>query len=244
MKIALKITYDGTNFCGWQKQPNKRSVQEEIEFAIFGATGCKVALFSSGRTDAGVHALGQIAHFEIDKQINVSQLVACLNAYLPSDVKIINAWIAQENFDARYTAKQKTYIYRFYASRFEYPLKIGRELRVNDYVNINAMRKTLPYLIGTKDFRSFVARKSGKTDFVRTIIDAKINQLSDFEFEFEITGNGFLYNMVRIIMGTLLLVGYGKREPEDVEKIIEKKDRTLAGKTMPAFALYLKEVKY
>ena len=244
MNICLTITYSGENFCGWQKQPNKRSVQEEIELAIFLAFKERVNLEGSGRTDSGVHALGQVASFEINKEINVGSLARVLNHYLEEDVRIVDAKVVPEGFNARFSAKEKTYIYKFYASRYELPLKIGRELRVNDYLDINPMKEALKYLVGEKDFRSFCAKKSGKTNFVRTITNAKINQLSPYEFELEISGNGFLYNMVRIIMGTLIMVGYKKWAPERVKEIIEAKDRGVAGKTMPAHALYLKEVKY
>ncbi|MBQ7578999.1 MAG: tRNA pseudouridine(38-40) synthase TruA [Clostridia bacterium] len=244
MNIALKITYDGKNFCGWQKQPSKRSVQEEIEKAIFLAFNKTVNLEGSGRTDSGVHAMGQVANFEIDENLSTATLPRAINYYLPEDIKVIEAKEVSSDFNARFSAKEKTYIYKFYASRFELPLKQGRELRVNDYVDVSLMQKALKYIIGEKDFRSFCAKKSGKTNFVRKIISAKINVVSDFEYELEITGNGFLYNMVRIIMGTLLMVGYSKWKIDDIKAIIDAKDRTKAGKTMPAYALYLKEVKY
>lgn len=248
VKIALKITYDGARFCGWQKQPDKRTVQEEIEFAIFSVTSKKVTLYASGRTDAGVHALGQIGHFELDdesaQKIKIHSLAASINAFLDSDVRVLSAWIADPDFDSRFTAKKKTYIYKFYVSRFEHPLKIGRELRVNDKIDVGAMARAVSAVEGTRDFTSFVARKSGKIDFVRTILSAKINQKSDFEYEFEITGTGFLYNMVRIIMGTLIEVGMHRIKEADVAKIIEAKNRALSGKTMPPYALYLKEVTY
>jgi len=244
MNIALKITYDGKDFCGWQKQPEKRSVQENIENAIFLAFKKHVLLEGSGRTDSGVHALGQIASFEIEGNLNTKTLPRAINFYLPEDVRVLEAWEVPAEFNARFSAKEKTYIYKFYASRFEYPLKRGRELRVNDYVDIGLMERSLKYLIGEKDFKAFCAKKSGKTNFVRTITSAKINRISNFEFELEISGNGFLYNMVRIIMGTLLAVGYKTWPPEKIKEVIASEDRANAGKTMPSYALYLKEVKY
>ena len=244
MNIAIVVSYDGTNFCGWQKQPNKRSVQEEIEKAIFLALKEKVNLEGSGRTDSGVHSLGQVASFLVNKEINVKTLPRALNFHLSQDVRVLEAHEVTEDFNARFSAKEKTYIYKFYASRFELPLKRGKELRVNDYLDIAPMKDALKYLIGEHDFRSFCAKKSGKTNFIRTITKAKINELSPYEFELEISGNGFLYNMVRIIMGTLIMVGYKKWAPEKIKEIIEAKNRAEAGKTMPPYALYLKEVKY
>ena len=244
MNICLTITYNGENFCGWQKQPNKRSVQEEIEQAIFLVCGERVCLEGSGRTDSGVHALGQVASFETNKEINVAALARALNYHLSEDVRVLEAHEVPADFNARFSAKEKTYIYKFYACRFELPLKQGKELRVNDYFDIAPVKEALKYLIGEKDYRSFCAKKSGKTNFVRKITSAQIRQLSPYEYEFEITGNGFLYNMVRIIMGTLIMVGYKKWVPGAIKDIIEAKDRAKAGKTMPAYALYLKEVKY
>ncbi|MBQ7453332.1 MAG: tRNA pseudouridine(38-40) synthase TruA [Clostridia bacterium] len=244
MKVVLKITYDGTNFSGWQKQPGKRTIQKEIENAIEKVVGHPVEIFASGRTDAGVHALCQVAHFETEAKINLRTLAASINAFLPEDIRILSCAEVEENFDARFSCKKKTYIYKFYACRFELPLKLGRELRVNDYVDVSKMQEALKYLIGKHDFKSFVARKSGKTDFTREIYEAKINKKSDFEYEFEITGNGFLYNMVRIIFGTLLLIGYGKWPVSRFKEIIDGQKRELSGRTMPAYALYLKNVDY
>lgn len=242
MKIAMKITYDGTAFCGWQKQPGKLSVEEEIGSAIEKILGEKITLYASGRTDAGVHALGQVAHFETQKKVNISSFASSVNAYLNKFVKIICAWVASDDFDARFSAKEKTYVYKFYVSKFELPLKLNRELRVNDNIDILLMQSAVKDFIGTHDFSSFVARKSGKTNFVRTIFDAQINKTGENDYELRVTGNGFLYNMIRIMMGTLIDIGMKRKT--DIKQIIQAKDRTKAGKTMPPYALYLKEVKY
>lgn len=244
MKVGLVITYCGTGFCGWQTQPNKRSVQEELETALFNVLKEKVVLYASGRTDAGVHALGQVAHFETKKEIKPYILISVINHYLPQDVKVTKVFLPNDDFDARFSAKKKTYVYKFYSCRFELPLKIDRELRVNDNIDVGLMEKALPALIGKHNFKCFVARKSGKTNFERIIYSAKINRLSDFEFEFEITGNGFLYNMVRIIMGTLIDIGMKRKPYNCIENIIKSEDRASAGKTMPSYALYLKSVEY
>ena len=244
MKIGLKLTYDGTNFCGWQTQPNKRSVEKEIEDALFLLLGEKVIVYTSGRTDAGVHALGQVAHFETDKIVNPKTFYRSLNAHLPSDVQAISSWMADDEFDARFSAKTKTYVYKFYLNRFELPLKKGRELRVNDNIDISLMKQEVSALLGEHDFSSFVSKKSGKTNFIRTIYSAEIKQVSEFEFEFVISGNGFLYNMVRIRMGTLLDIASHRSGVLTMKEILSAKNRASAGKTAPAYALYLQDVKY
>ena len=147
-------------------------------------------------------------------------------------------------FDSRFSAKEKTYNYLFYISKFKHPIFDEFALRINDYADLNLMEQACKFFVGTFDFKSFVSRKSGKTDFVRTIYDAKITHLFDGVYAFEITGNGFLYNMVRIIFGTLVQVGYKKIRPEDIPKIIESENRAVAGRTMPAYPLVLKNVVY
>lgn len=243
-RIKLTLEYDGTLFSGYQVQPNKRTVQSELENALEKIYNEKVETFSSGRTDAGVHALGAVVHFDEPKIIKNRFFADSINAYLPDDVKVIKAEEVGDDFDARFSAKTKTYQYRFYLSRCERPLYKNRALRVNEEVDVDKMKQTLKYLLGEHDFSSFVARKSGKTNFVRTIYSAEIFETNNKEYTFEISGNGFLYNMVRIIMGTLLKVGEGKIKPEDMKTIIENKNRQTAGNTMPAHALYLVKVEY
>lgn len=243
-RYKLVIQYDGKNFCGFQVQPEKRTIQGEIEKALEFLLKENVKIYASGRTDAEVSALAQVAHFDTEKSVDEKKLEASLNAILPDDIAITKVEKVDESFDARFSVKRKTYQYRFYVSRYELPLLRGRALRINDYADISLMQEACEFLLGEHDFKSFVARKSGKTDFVRTIYDAKIAKLDDGMFAFEITGNGFLYNMVRIIFGTLLQVGYKKLAPSKVKDIIDAKDRTKAGRTVPAFALVLKNVEY
>ncbi|MBQ3158438.1 MAG: tRNA pseudouridine(38-40) synthase TruA [Clostridia bacterium] len=243
-RIKLTIEYDGTNFCGYQVQPNKRTVQSELEKALYSIYNMDVITYSSGRTDAGVHALGAVVHYDEPKEIKNKRVADSINAFLPDDVKVIKAERVGEEFDARFSAKRKTYAYKFYLSRTERPLQNNRALRVNEEVMVDKMKEACKHLIGEFDFTSFVARKSGKTNFVREIYSADIVKTADKEFEFRITGNGFLYNMVRIIMGTLIEIGKGHIEPKDMKSIIDAKNRARAGKTMPPYALYLLEVEY
>lgn len=243
-RIKLTVEYDGTNFSGYQIQPGKRTIQGEIENALEKLYGEKVVTFASGRTDAGVHALGAVLHFDPPKTLKNPKIQESINAHLPEDVRVVSLEKTDDSFDARFSAKKKTYVYKFYLSKFEHPLQRNRALQVDDRVDVEKMNQACQYLIGEHDFQSFVARKSGKTNFVRTIFDAKIERLSENEYQFKITGNGFLYNMVRIIMGTLINVGLSKIQVSDMEKIIQAKDRTKAGKTVKSGGLYLLEVVY
>lgn len=243
-RIKLVMEYVGTDFSGFQIQPQKRTVQGVVEENISIILGQKVKIYASGRTDAGVHSLGQVAHFDIEKDVDAKFLQHELNKILPNDITISEVKQVDDNFDSRFSVKKKTYVYKFYLSRFERAVYVNRALRVNDNVKIEPMKEALKYLLGTHDFSSFVARKSGKTDFVRTIYDAKITETENGLYEFEISGNGFLYNMVRIIMGTLIDIGSGRKIPQDMKSIIEGKSRSLAGKTVLPHGLYMKRVEY
>lgn len=243
-RIKLVVQYDGTLFCGWQLQPEKRTVQGEIEKVLEFLLKEKVRLYASGRTDSGVSAYAQVCHFDTEVTINEKKLCDSLNALLPDDVAVLSCEKVSDEFDSRFSVKKKTYQYRFYVSKYTLPLLDKTALRINDYADISLISEACKKFIGTHDFASFVAAKSGKTDFVRTIYDAKIIEIGDGVFAFEVTGNGFLYNMVRIMFGTLLKVAYKKIKPEEITKIIEAKDRSKAGKTMPAHALFMKKVDY
>ena len=243
-RIKLIIQYDGTGFSGWQVQPNKRTVQGELEKALEFLLKEKVKTYASGRTDAGVSAFGQVAHFDSEQDISTKKLQDSLNALTPDDIAVTKCEYASENFDARFSVKKKTYQYRFYISKYKLPLFEKTAFRVNDYVNLEKMQEACKYFIGEHDFESFVAQKSGKTNFVRTIYDAKIVEVSEDMYALEITGNGFLYNMVRIVFGTILKAGYGKIEPSEIKDLILAKSRSVAGKTMPAYPLFMKKVDY
>lgn len=251
MKILLTISYNGKNYVGWQKQKNGVSVQETIENALALLLGENVDLHGSGRTDSGVHALAQTAHFESSSpklnnffengSLLSNKLVSALNANLPASIKIVSAKKVAPSFHARFDVKKKTYLYRL--SWNETPFNIGFVGIVKEKPNLEEMKNAAKFLIGEKDFSSFCSAKTETKDFVRTIYGIKITGKKD-EITFEISGNGFLYNMVRIIVGTLFEVGIGKRSPKSIIETLEAKDRTKAGKTAPAEGLYLKEVKY
>ena len=243
-RIMLVMEYVGTDFSGFQSQPQKRTVQGEIERVLSTILNQQIKIYASGRTDAGVHSLGQVAHFDIEEEIDTKYLHYELVQLLPKDISISKVEETPLSFDSRFSVKRKTYVYKFYLSRYEKAVYAGRALRVNDNVDILKMKQACKYIIGTHDFRSFVTKKSGKTDFVRTVYSADIKETEEGLYEFTISGNGFLYNMVRIIMGTLIEVGSGRKKPQDMKKIIDGQSRSLAGKTVLPHGLYMKKVEY
>lgn len=239
----IVVQYDGKNYSGWQKQQNKQTIQSELERAIYEISGENVEVVGSGRTDAGVSAMAQVANFIIEKHFDESKLVLALNAHLPQDISVLSAEQVDENFNARFSAKKKTYNYYFYVSNVRNPILDRFALQVKR-ADVDKMKDACKYLVGKNDYKSFVARNSGKTNFERTIFDANITNVVDNLYYFSITGDGFLYNMVRIIMGTLILVGENKRKPEEIKSIIDSKDRTKAGKTVSPVGLILTVVNY
>lgn len=241
--IKLTIEYDGKEFHGWQKQPNKLNIQGEIERAIYNITKEEVNLIGSGRTDAGVHALGQVANFKTNSEIPIEKLPLAINSQLKNSIVIKEAEEVDERFHSRYNAKHKTYRYIINNSKcgtaiyrnleYSYPFKLDAE----------KMKQASKYFEGEHDFKAFKSSGTSSKNSVRTIYKAIVKQEGE-KIIIELTGNGFLYNMVRIISGTLLDVGLGKIRAEEIPEIIESKDRQRAGKTLPAHGLYLVEVKY
>ena len=242
-KILLTIQYRGTEFSGWQKQDNAQTVQGVLEAHISKLLGENITLHASGRTDSGVHAVAQTAHFETNSQIAVSKLPAAINFGLNENISVTKAKEVSENFHARYNVKQKTYVYKIYLGKIHKPLKKDLCTQVKFDVRMDLMKEAAQHFIGEHDFYGFCSSGSSVKDFVRKIYKLDIKKVDD-EIHFIITGNGFLYNMVRIIVGTLIAVGSGKISPAEIEKIIASRDRTRAGKTMPPQGLYLYSVEY
>lgn len=244
MRIILEISYVGTNYHGWQKQKNKISIAETIESAFENKFGEKISLTGSGRTDAGVHAISQVAHFETSINVKAEKIGIALNTVLPNDIRINRSFEANKNFHARFDAKSKTYLYSTYYSSVENVFKINKSLQLKQPLNIEKMEEVAKILIGEHDFSCFCKTSSKQKDCVRKIFNIKIINNGNNETNFEISGNGFLHNMVRILVSTLIDAGLGKINTDDVKNLLEKHDRKFASKTLPAYALYLKEVKY
>ncbi|MBQ7642940.1 MAG: tRNA pseudouridine(38-40) synthase TruA [Clostridia bacterium] len=243
MRIKITVGYDGTEYCGWQIQPNGDTVQEEIEKALKKLTGEDIRVTGSGRTDSGVHATGQVAHFDTNSSVPPEKFKEALNALLPPDIKIFRSEEVGEGFHARFSAKKKTYIYKMYPSDCERPTERRYAVRIRPNPDIAAMDKAAGYLVGEHDFKCFLSSDSSVESTVRTVFSAKVYEEGD-GIAFEICGNGFLYNMVRIIAGTLVAVGEGNIPPEEMKEIISSGDRKRAGKTMPPEGLTLKSVEY
>ena len=240
--IKITIQYNGKNYCGWQKQNNSPGIQGTIEKAIFDITREEVKITGSGRTDAGVHALGQVANFKTNSQIPVDRIPNALNAKLPKDISIVKAEEVDEDFHSRYSAKKKTYRYQIYNSQYRSPIYADISYPVKYDLDIDKMKKEAKSLIGTYDFKGFMSSGSSVIDTVRTIYNIEVSKSEDLII-IEIEGNGFLYNMVRIIAGTLVDIGRG-RITEKMSTIIESKSRSMAGHTAPAHGLFLKKVDY
>ncbi|WP_010285116.1 tRNA pseudouridine(38-40) synthase TruA [Bacillus timonensis] len=238
------ISYDGTHFSGYQVQPNKRTVQSEFETALQKMhKGEPVSIVASGRTDAKVHALGQVIHFDSRISIPVEGWKRALNSLLPNDISVRSVEMVALDFHARFDVKAKEYRYRLLVSKEPCVFKRHYTYYYPYPLNLAAMREASDYLIGTYDFTSFCASKTEVQDKVRTIYQIKIEKHED-ELIFSFVGNGFLYNMVRILVGTLLEVGSGQREARMIENILSGKDRSLAGKTAPGQGLCLWQVFY
>ena len=241
--IKLKIEYDGTDFFGWQKQSKGRTVQEEIEKALSKILKKEIKINGSGRTDARVHAKGQVANFREEFTIPVERLPVALNSVLSDDIAILSAREMNRDFHARYNAMGKKYVYKIYNSNIRSPLSRNYVYYVPQELDIEKMKMATKYFLGTHDFKGFMAAGSSVQDTVRTIYNLDIVE-KEKHITVEVSGNGFLYNMVRIITGTLVDIGRGKINVNDLESIIDSGDRKRAGHTAPAQGLYLYEVYY
>jgi tRNA pseudouridine38-40 synthase len=243
MNIKLTIEYDGTNYIGWQKQENGNSIQQEIERAINLITGEEVNLIGSGRTDSGVHAKGQVANFITKAKIPANKFKFAINSKLPDDIVIIDSEKVDESFHSRYDAIGKKYKYLIYDSPIRSPLYRNFVYHLPYPLDYKEMEKAIKFFIGTHDFRSFMASSSSVKTTIRTINDAFLFKENDL-IVFSIEGNGFLYNMVRIIVGTLVDIGRGKINSSSIPNIISSKNRKAAGHTAPPQGLYLEKVYY
>ena len=277
-KIKLTVAYDGTNYCGFQIQPNGITVQEELEKALKELLGEDIRIAGASRTDAGVHARGNVAVFETDARMPAERFAFALNTYLPEDIKIQGSEEVPSDFHPRFTETIKTYEYRILHRVFPDPTRRLDHLFLYDRLNVEAMRKALTYVVGEHDFKSFqgAGGEASTHTTIRHIYQAELIRVSEegcggketttdmdggeaaahtdsartadgeqqYTLTIRVTGNGFLYNMVRILVGTLLEIGRGRLAPEDMQRILDARDREAAGPTAPAHGLTLMEIRY
>lgn len=243
MRILLNIAYVGTNYSGWQSQKNKNTIEDIIEASYKEKLGEDIKLYASGRTDAGVHAFNQCAHFDTNLKLKPEKIATILNKVLPNDIRVTKSSLVSDAFHARFNVKKKTYLYKLYMSQEENPFKFERALHIDYFLDVDNMINVSKAFIGTHDFTSFCKAISSQKDCVRTIYDITIKKINN-KIHIEITGNGFLHNMVRIIVGTLIDAGSNKLNRKDVENILQSRLREKASRTVPAYALYLKDVEY
>ncbi len=238
----IKIQYDGTDFHGWQIQKDRRTIQGEISRALTIITGKRVRITGSGRTDAGVHALDQTANFYTTLNIEADSMQRALNSLLPQSIRIMESAIVDNSFNARFHCIEKTYRYSIFRGKIITPFLYRYYLHYPYDIDVNKMKQAGEYMLGEKDFTSFTSKSSANNH---------VKELRSIEFTEEenilrmfFVGSGFLRYMVRTIVGTLLEVGGGKIEPDEIPNIIEAKDRSLAGPTSPPQGLFLFKAKY
>lgn len=243
-RVRLFVAYDGTDYCGWQVQPNGITVEEVLNRELFRLTGEDIHIIGASRTDSGVHALMNVAVFDTDSSIPPERMAYALNQRMPEDIVITKSDEVGADWHPRYQDNvRKTYEYHIYNAPVLNPLKRKYSAFVSFPMDVEKMRRGAAYLVGEHDFVSFCNVRTNVSDTVRTVEDITVNE-NGADIVIRITGNGFLYNMVRIIAGTLIRVGRGFYEPEKVREILEEKKRTAAGVTAPACGLVLVEIEY
>lgn len=242
--IKLWIQYDGTRYSGWQSQEHTgQTIQGKLTAVLERMTGETVELQGSGRTDAGVHALGQVANFHTKSSLSCEEMLCYMNRYLPEDIAVIQVEEAEPRFHSRLNAVRKTYVYRIWNSPIPNVWERKYLYLVEEKLDLEVMQRAAELLCGTHDFRAFCSNKRMKKSTVRTLESIEMEKEGS-ELRLIFTGNGFLYNMVRILTGTLIEVGLHKKEPEEMPEILESQERERAGFTAPAQGLYLKKVAY
>jgi len=242
-RIKIVVEYNGAGYHGWQVQHNAHAVQAEIEKAIFAVTGEKVRVTGAGRTDAGVHAYGQTAHFDTESAIPAEKFQYALNAFLPKDIAVISSEEAEPGFHARYSATSKTYQYKIFNRKTRSPLAENMAWHVPEPLDFAEMAKASSLFLGTHDFSSFCSSGHNISNFTRTITVSQWSRDGDYLID-TIRGNGFLYKMVRIIVGTMVEIGLGKRSPDTVPELLANRDRKKSVITAPPHGLYLVSVEY
>ena len=246
MRYFMTFSYDGSRYKGFQKQPSVRTVQGELEQALKKINGSiDVKICASGRTDAGVHAINQKAHFDMDKDIEVSKLKDALNSLIPDDIYVKDVSLVSSDFHARFNVKAKEYVYIINMGEYN-PIEKDYVYQYNKKLDVVEIQRALKYLEGTHDFKSFTKSSDEREDYVRTIVQTNlIRELRDVnKIKISFLGTGFMRYQVRNMVGTLIEIGEGKKKSEEIIDILKAKDRKLAGKTASPVGLYLKDVLY
>ena len=242
--LKMIVQYDGSRYKGFQRlKDNDMTIQGKIETVLSKMTDEPIEIIGSGRTDMGVHAYGQVVNFKTSTKDSVSKIHKYLAEYLPEDIVIKSVEEVEERFHSRYNAKSKIYLYRIDNNKICNPFTRKHSIHLEKKLDLNLMREASQYLLGEHDFTSFASSKSKKKSNVRTIHSISIQENNDL-VEIYIEGDGFLYNMARIIVGALMDVGNKKITPEDIKTMLENKNRSLSSDTAPAKGLYLYKVKY
>lgn len=239
----LTVSYDGTRYYGWQSQPDKTTIQGKIQSVLKVMCGQDVLVIGAGRTDAGVHARAMTANVHMDTPLSEDEIRDYLNKYLPEDIAVTEVKIASDRFHARYNALSKTYCYTCYCGKVKSVFDRKYILHLDKEPDVEKMHEAAEYLIGEHDFKSFCGNSKFKKSTVRRIDSIDI-RLKHRYLYITFTGSGFLQNMVRILVGTLLDVGFGKTQPDEISEILEGRDRLLAGPTVPPCGLSLIRVNY
>ncbi|MDE7298156.1 MAG: tRNA pseudouridine(38-40) synthase TruA [Lachnospiraceae bacterium] len=246
-RVMLRVAYDGTDYCGWQRQPNGLAVEEVINRELSALLGEPVSVIGASRTDSGVHALDNVCVFDTESRIPGEKFAYALNARLPQDIVVQQSCDAEADFHPRHCDCRKTYEYRIYNATFRNPLLSRYAHFLYRKLDAEAMRRAAGYLVGEHDFKSFCSVNTQVKETVRTIYSLDILEQAAGAgrlITIRVSGNGFLYNMVRIISGTLIEAGYHWREPETMPQILAARDRAAAGPTAPACGLTLMEICY
>ena len=242
MRYLITFSYDGSKYGGYQKQLDINTIQSELEEALTKLNNKETSIVASGRTDRGVHAINQKAHFDLDINITPDKLKMALNSLIPNDIYVKDVKEVDSDFHARFNVKSKEYIYKINLGEYN-PIEKDYIYQYGKSLDIKAMEEAIKYFIGMHNFKSLVAADDVRDNYDREIISANINVVDDI-MTISFVGTGFLRYMVRNMVGLLIEIGEGKRNPSDVLTILEKEDRKASGKTAPACGLYLKNVNY
>lgn len=247
MRYAILLAYDGTDYGGWQVQKNTITVQQRTEEALEKAFGKRITVTASGRTDSGVHAAGQVCHFDAETTIPADKLADVINRFLPPDISVLSSCAAPEDFDANRAAKKKTYAYNFYLSKRRNPLKDRYSVWVKNQLDVAKLEYISGLFVGKHNFKAYCKSGSAVKTFVREVYSVRVDALEterETDIKISVCGNGFLYNMVRTVAGTMINFAEGCLTEEEIVRSLQACDRESVGRTMPAKGLILEAVDY